>query len=48
MTKHSSQKLEKNINLIYEVTANVQFGHVLVNSEFGIMKLPHMSILVTP
>jgi hypothetical protein len=40
--------IEKNANLVYEVVANVRFGHELANRELWITKLPHTSVLVTP
>jgi hypothetical protein len=39
---------EKNPNLVYEVAADVRFGHELANRDFWVTKLPHTSVLVSP
>jgi hypothetical protein len=39
---------EKNRNLVYEVVADVLFGHEHVHREFWITKLSRISGLVTP
>jgi hypothetical protein len=41
-------KKEKNANLVYEIAADVRFGHELANCEFWIMKLPDASVFVIP